>query len=248
MNKTNTLLTLVICLITSCQTPKPEIITCEIRPITVSPTTDVDMEKLIAPYKKIKDTDMNVVIGYSDQHMQSGLPEALLNNFVANAMLVYANSIKPTDIAITNLGGLRNDLPKGDITIGDIMQIMPFDNAIVFLELTGEDTEKLCHAIAQKGGEVVAGISLKIEKEQKQAKAKNILIQGKPIDKKRTYRLITTDYLSFGNDHLEPLAQHISMETPNQLLRDVLINYIVTETKAGHHIHSSLKHQIYVEN
>ena len=128
-------------------------------------------------------------------------------------------------------------------SIGDVMQVMPFDNALVFLELSGEDVEELCDAIAKKGGDVVAGISMKIEGDN----AENILIQGQPIDDNKNYRIITTDYLSFGNDHLDPLANSKTIEPLNVLLRDVLIQNIKDETAAGRPIQPTLKNEIYVE-
>ena len=109
--------------------------------------------------------------------------------------------------------------------------------------MSGEDVEELCDAIAKKGGDVVAGISMKIEGDN----AENILIQGQPIDDNKNYRIITTDYLSFGNDHLDPLANSKTIEPLNVLLRDVLIQNIKDETAAGRPIQPTLKNEIYVE-
>ena len=226
-----------------CQQKHPEIISQDFVPVTGANISDSSMIKLIEPYKIQMDSDMNIIIGTSAQPMSAALPEGLLNTFVANAMLSYGNQLKPTDISITNLGGLRNDIQEGPITIGDVMQVMPFDNALVFLELSGEDVEALCDAIAKKGGDVVAGISMKIEGDN----AENILIQGQPIDDNKNYRIITTDYLSFGNDHLDPLAKFKTIEPLNVLLRDVLIQNIKDETAASRPIQPTLKNEIYVE-
>jgi len=237
------LLPLLTLSLVSCQTKNPQIISRNIVPVTISSISDSSMLKLIEPYKIAMDSDMNVVIGTSSEHLGKALPEGLLNTFVANAMLEYGNKIEPTDIAISNLGGLRNDIQEGPITIGDVMQVMPFDNAVVFLTLSGKEVENLCDAIATKGGDVIAGISMKIDGD----KAEDILIQGQPIDETKTYRIITTDYLSFGNDHLEPLANFKSIEALNTLLRTVLIQYIMDETTAGRPIQPTLKNNIYVE-
>ncbi len=47
-----------------------------------------------------------------------------------------------SDIAITNGGGLRRTLEKGPITMGDMYEIMPFDNYLVTFDLKGEDVKK----------------------------------------------------------------------------------------------------------
>ena len=118
-----------------------------------------------------------------------------------------------------------------------------FDNALVFLELSGEDVEDLCDAIAKKGGDAVAGISMKIDDDE----AEDVRIQGKPLDEDKIYRIITTDYLSFGNDHLDPLANFKAIEPLNILLRDALILDIKNQTAAGRSIKPTLKNEIYVE-
>lgn len=226
-----------------CHRANPKIVSCELVPIEAQ-TGDTAMLRLIEPYKQAQELEMSVVIGESDQLMHASLPEDLLNAFVSDAMFEYANGLKPTDLAITNFGGLRNDLPQGAVTVGHVLQVMPFDNAVVFLELQGSEMLKLADAIVAKGGEVETGMSLTIGKD---GKAKNVLLGGKPIDPQRTYRVITTDYLSYGNDHLEPLANYSKMELLQTMLRDVLTDHIRKQTAAGKTLHTNLKNQIHVE-
>ncbi len=234
----------VALLATSCWRTTPKIVSAELKPIAATEISDSAMLSLIEPYKQAQAVEMGVVIGESEQLMHASLPEGLLNAFVSDAMLQYANTQKPTDIAITNFGGLRNDLPQGPITVGHIFQIMPFDNALVFLELRGEDVEDLADAIAAKGGEVQSGLSLTIDDD---GEADNVRVNGKPIDDERIYRIVTTDYLSYGNDHLEPLANYVKIETLGVMLRDALIEHISRETQAGKTIRATLKNQIHVE-
>lgn len=238
------LLVATFAVLTGCRRANPEIVSAELVPINVGDVVaDSAMQQLIAPYKTAQAVEMNVVVGESDQLMRAELPEGLLNAFVSDAMLAFGNALKPTDMAITNFGGLRNDLPQGAVTVGHVLQIMPFDNALVFVELKGTDVRRLADAVAAKGGEVETGMALTI----RNGKAENVLVGGQPIDDERIYRIITTDYLSYGNDHLEPLADHIHIEVIGTMLRDALINHIRRETEAGHIIHTNLKHQIHVE-
>lgn len=226
-----------------CHRANPKIVSCALVPIEAQ-TGDTTMLRLIAPYKQAQELEMSVIIGESEQLMRAEKPEGLLNALVSDAMFEYGNSLKATDLAITNFGGLRNDLPQGAVTVGHVMQIMPFDNAVIFLELQGSELLKLADAIAAKGGEVETGLSLTIGRD---GKAKNVLLGGKPIDPQRTYRVITTDYLSYGNDHLEPLANYTKMELLQTMLRDVISDYIRQQTAAGKTLHTTLKHQIHVE-
>lgn len=181
------------------------------------------MELLIAPYKAEKERSMNVVIGTSAETIEVGKPESKLTNLIADILLTEARKyIADVDMAVTNIGGIRRPLYKGDITIGDVFEILPFDNALLVFEYRGADLLALADAIAAKGGESVAGMSLNIHN----GKAENVLINGEPIDSARIYKVITTDYLSWGNDQLEPLANYINSTPLNMMMRDAMFDYV----------------------
>ena len=57
------------------------------------------------------------------------------------------------DICIMNTGGLRNILPKGEITRGDIYKLMSFENELVVLELTENEFKGLLEYLVSRGGE-----------------------------------------------------------------------------------------------
>src|SRR6185369_14132787 len=72
---------------------------------------------------------------------KSGIGAGSLGNFVADAIRNRAQTRlgKPVLLAITNSGGLRKDsIPEGDVRVADIFELMPFENALVTLDLTGE--------------------------------------------------------------------------------------------------------------
>ncbi|HHT61519.1 MAG: 5'-nucleotidase C-terminal domain-containing protein [Paludibacteraceae bacterium] len=229
----------------SCCAPNPKIVSAEFVPVT--PRTSGDSafrNQLNVYYQEIADK-MNVEIGTSAQQMETDRPEGLLNNFVAETMLKYGNAIKPTDVAISNIGGLRRDLPEGKITVGTIYELMPFYNKLVFLKFSADQMDDICQAIAKKGGDVVAGISMMITKDNK---AVNIKIGGQPLKQGKIYRVITTDYLSEGMDGLEPLANYMDeMEPLDVVMCDMMIEEIKKMTEKNQVIKTTLKNNIYVE-
>lgn len=181
------------------------------------------MEALIQPYKKEKDQCMSVVIGQSAETMEVAKPVSSLTNLIADILLVEARKHMPdTDMAITNIGGIRRALYKGNITVGDVYEILPFDNSLLILEYKGADLLLLADAIATKGGESISGMTLTIN----DGKAENVKINGKAIDPEKIYKVITTDYLSWGNDQLEPLANYINSTPLNMMMRDAMLNYV----------------------
>ncbi len=182
------------------------------------------IEALIEPYKTVLDEEMDVVVGHCAETLEVGRPESGLSNFVCDAMLQKANEVMPTDFALTNVGGLRKPIAQGEVTLRTIYEVMPFDNLLVLLDLKGDDVLALCNAIAGVGGEGVSGISFGIEND----KAVDVRVQGKPLDLKRTYRVATSDYLSFGNDKMTPLLRRVNVYNLEMQLRDLILSAFVS--------------------
>ena len=114
---------------------------------------------VLAPYKAIVDSLMNSVVGISSQRMEKGGPESLLSNLVADVLKESSAALigKPTDIGLINMGGLRSDLPAGNITRGDIFEILPFENSLCILTLDGKTLKDLFNQIAYRRGEGISG-------------------------------------------------------------------------------------------
>ena len=181
------------------------------------------MASLIAPYKAQKDSAMNIIVGQATETMSVDKPESSLTRLIADILLAEARKVDPeAHMAVTNIGGIRRPLFQGNITIGDVYEILPFDNSLLILEYKGSDIIALADAIATKGGESIAGITLDIVNN----KAENIKINGQPIDSTQTYKVVTTDYLSWGNDQLTPLANYTNSTPLNLMMRDAMLNYL----------------------
>ena len=104
--------------------------------IPVKSESDSITNTIILPYRLGIDSIMNEVLCVSDLEMTKGRPESILGNFVSDLCLEQFSN--QADICIMNTGGLRNILPKGEITRGDIYKLISFENELVILELTEE--------------------------------------------------------------------------------------------------------------
>lgn len=201
------------------------------------------MDSLIAPYKAAKEDAMNVVIGESAEMMEVGYPESKLTNLMADILLTEGRKyIADVDMAVTNIGGIRRSLFKGDITIGDVFEILPFDNSLLVLEYMGSDILALADAIAAKGGESIAGMTLTICG----GRAVDVQIGGVAIDTARIYKVVTTDYLSWGNDQLGPLANYVNCVPLNMMLRDAMFDYVTCATINNKKVISKLDKRIII--
>lgn len=109
----------------------------------------------------------------------------------------WLQAFPSADIAITNRGGLRSDLPAGDITLKHIVEFMPFENTLIQLELTGAE---LVQSIQQGGSPVIAGMSYD--------QARWYLNNGRqPIDPQRSYQVLVNSFMYSGGDNFKLLSR-----------------------------------------
>ena len=100
---------------------------------------------------------MNEIISFTKSDLIKNKPVGNLGNFVTDLCLSYAEA----DICIMNNGGLRSSINKGNITVGMIYELMPFENELVIVELSKTDFfEMLHHIIIEKGGEPISGVKV----------------------------------------------------------------------------------------
>ena len=186
-------------------------------------------------YSQQLDVEMNEILNYSEKSMDIGCPEGLLGNFITDLTLI--STIKNTDdnslyFCVLNNGGLRTSLPKGEVTRRKIYEIMPFDNEIVIIDLTEEQIQDLFIYIksrslmkeSRKAGVPVSGLRMDINGTQ----ISRVFIGIKEYNKENKYKMITTDYLANGGDNMDFLKGSTNITHTGILLRDAIINYIVT--------------------
>lgn len=209
-----------------------------------STTADAaDYVQFYTPYKKQLEAEMNRVVGRAAISLTkpSNEPETRLGNFFADVLLAQARKqIPDAEFAFGTKGGLRIELHQGPITVGNLFELMPFENEIVVLELAGENVLDLAQFIATTGGQPVSGIRMEIV----DGKATNIRIGGKPIDANRTYKLVTYDYLANGGDHALGLADPVNRTNLGIKVREALITYVSNEAEAGNDINVQLDGRI----
>lgn len=203
-------------------------------------------ESMISPYRDKLNSEMDEVIGISDVVMEKGLPEGLLGNFSSDACyniglnFTRKKNLPAVDMCFLNNGGLRNSLPKGNITIRMIFELMPFENELVILELSPEKMTVLLDFIARKGGMPVSGISFQIVDE----KASNIKIGGEEFKGDRNYYIITSDYLANGGDDLGFLSKPISSIFIDTKVRDAIIEYVRIQKAGGKNLNPKIEGRI----
>ncbi|HEY5590622.1 MAG TPA: 5'-nucleotidase [Paludibacter sp.] len=217
--------------------------------IPIDSTTEVLADKkyetYLQPIKQKVDAQMNEVIGQAAETMKGHAPESLLSNFSADVYLQAASEYlgEKVDISVVNLGGLRTVVTAGNITVGKVFELMPFENELVVLWLKGDKLGDLLQFFASVGGEGVSGLRMEISN----GKAVNVIVDGKPLDTERLYSIATNDYLAGGNDKMLQLAQYEKRVNTGIKVRDMLLDYIKNETKKGNKIQSKLDGRIKID-
>lgn len=175
----------------------------------------------------------SVVVGKTDvvldgerEHVRAG--ETNLSNLVTDAMLAASGA----DMAITNGGGIRASIDVGDITMGEIITVLPFGNYVIVKEYTGAQIlaalehgtanyPNLAGSFAQ-----VAGATFTLDLNAEAGKrVKDVKIGGQPLDLEKTYKVATNDFMAVGGDDYTMLKDgKLVVELPG--LDEVLIEYV----------------------
>ncbi len=192
-----------------------------------------EIPDLIRPYRQGVDSLMNHAIAKTAVELPQSSPALL--NFCTDAVLDMGNQLaKGIDFAILNKGGIRRGLPKGNITEGQIITMLPFDNRIEVMDIKGKDLMPTFTQMARTDGNGVSrGVEIVYSPKTatSDAEVKSVVINGKPIDPEKTYRVATIDYLANGGDYMTSLTNHTTVAKSTDTLYKDLLKYIKSTYK-----------------
>ena len=156
------------------------------------------------------------VIAFSTRFMEKASPESELSNFVVDFIREETARVtgRPTDVAVTNFGGIRVDMPEGDVLLDDIRSMFPFSNKLCWVQLSGEALMRLMNEIAEFGPQCVSGVKMVIADH----KLESVEVGGQPIDPKKKYGVATVDFLLDGGDNI-----HVAQGASKLIVTDVII-------------------------
>jgi 2',3'-cyclic-nucleotide 2'-phosphodiesterase (5'-nucleotidase family) len=143
------------------------------------------------------------VVGRLANALDNPRAECGLGNMIADGILEYGrNQGWKSDVSFYNMGGVRAPLPAGDITYGQLYQVLPFTNVIVNLDLTGKQLRAVFEAASGGAGRLhVGGASFAYHFENPPGqRLLSATVGGAPLDDARLYHVATIDYLFGGGD------------------------------------------------
>jgi len=192
---------------------------------------DSSVTVLLHPYATNINATMNKVIGTSAGTYTNQRPESEIGNFLVDCYKEMGEKKfgRKIDAAFMNAGGIRSYLSKGNITVGKVFEIMPFDNLLVLQELKGSVLQQYFDVMAADGGWPVSkGTTMQIRNK----KATNVMINGKPLDPNTIYTVAHSDYVANGGSDCSMLKT-IPQINRGYLMRDAILEYVTMQTTAG---------------
>lgn len=186
--------------------------------------TDPAIEEIIAPYRQSVDSLNSVPVAKIGRTMERD-DQGLLNyatDFVARRGREIHDGI---DCALFNRGSLRNTVPKGTLTEGQVITLVPFFNHILVVKIKGSDLAEAFDVMAAGGGNGVSSeVSITYNPETK--KCTEILISGKPLEPDADYIVALPDYLANGGDYMFSLRNHTLLAESDSLVYEDLLAYL----------------------
>jgi len=177
---------------------------------------DDPLSASIRPYRDSLLEQMNEVIAFADTNFVVERPSGNLNDWVADAVLVnQTKNVRMTlpAMCLLNFGGLRSPINHGEVTLGDIYKVSPFDNKVVWATMPLSVLPEIASYLSKTGGEPIAGATFK----------DGVLTLNSPNDQQSEFVIITSDFLVNGGDKMYFFQKATEITHTDKLLRDCLI-------------------------
>lgn len=187
------------------------------------------------------------VIGYSTEEMVVAYPESALSNWFVDVLMAHVEKLsgKKVDIGIVNFGGIRIDMPKGNIILDDMLSMFPFKNQLVYVEQTGKQIRKILESMAARRFQVLGGVRVVAE----DGRLLSAEIDGEPIDDDKVYGLATISFLLGGGDGLALEHEAVSVTVFEDVdVIDAILEHVYAETAAGRPIGYKADGRVQIRN
>lgn len=187
------------------------------------------------------------VIGYSSQAMTTAYPESALSNWFIDILIRKTEELsgKKVHIGITNFGGIRVDMPQGDIILDDMLSMFPFKNYLAYVEHTGKEIRAVLESMAEGRFQVLGGVKVVADG----GKLVSVEIDGEPLDDEKVYGMATISFLLNGGDGLALQNNALSVTVFEDVpIIDAVLEHVAAETAAGRQIEYSTDGRVTVMN
>ncbi|WP_338378467.1 5'-nucleotidase [uncultured Flavobacterium sp.] len=193
--------------------------------------SDSSIEQFIAPFRTHINKDLDSVLAFCPETLDKskGKWETNIGLFMANVTYELANPIfekreqKAIDICLLNHGGIRSIIPKGNVTTRTAYNVMPFENSVIIIGLSGLKIRELAnYIISERKPHPLHGLKIHVNNKQEITKLE---INNQPVDDAKIYYVATSDYLANGGDNMSFFVESQLKYDLDYKLRNLLIDY-----------------------
>jgi 2',3'-cyclic-nucleotide 2'-phosphodiesterase (5'-nucleotidase family) len=210
--------------------------------IDASIPDDAALDAMLGPYRA-KVRELDTIIGRLDGTLMKGrVVGGSMGNFVTDAVRDEARQKlgRPPALAILNRDGLRkNTIAPGDLRARDIFEILPFENELVAVDLTGAQLRRLLETLIGSMDLAQSGARIKYQMNEKgRYEAVSLRLIGptgalEEIDPARTYSIVTVDFIINRGGAYEFLKEIKDAHPLGLKIRDAVTAYVKAMTAAG---------------
>lgn len=224
---------ITFCFLMSCKTDTGKLTEIQGKQIPIDSTyaqTD-SIEAFVEPYRKRINEVLDSTLAYAPKPLllNDGERTSSMGNLMADIVFEQASPIfnsrtdKTLDFVVLNAGGVRSIVSEGNVTARNAYEVMPFENYIEVVELSGSATRELINFVAKSSRRhPVSGIEIVTDKN---GSLELVNIQGQPFDENRNYHVASSDYLVNGGPSVGFFDQIVSRTATDYLLRSAIIDY-----------------------
>jgi 2',3'-cyclic-nucleotide 2'-phosphodiesterase (5'-nucleotidase family) len=191
-----------------------------------------NLEIFITPFRSHINKDLDSVLAYNPttQDKIKGKWESNIGNLLAEATIKLSNPVfadrenKKIDFCMLNHGGIRSIIPAGNITTRTAYEVMPFENSVIIIGLTGLEVNELArYMLNEKKPHPLAGIT--IFTNNNYSEVKKIIINNSEVIDNQIYYVATSDYLANGGDNMIFFKESTLKYDLDYKLRNLFIDY-----------------------
>ena len=174
---------------------------------------------------------LKTVIAHSAKEMKQTRADGNLSNWIVDHIAedVALTTGRKVDVGIINSGGIRVDMPAGEVIMDDIVSMFPFENYLCYVALKGSDLKSLFDFMAADRVQPVSGVRLVVDG----GRVDTLLVGGRTIDPDRVYGVATIDFLLDGGDNLNIAKNAKELIITKKKVIDSMLPYVMGYEKEG---------------